>query len=70
MPTDLPESIQRFHIVSDDLSHVNGDLFALTHTTFPESDTDYTIRIGQWGYALSREQVEALRDTIIEGLNT
>jgi hypothetical protein len=44
--------------------------FSLTHTTFPESSTDYTLRIGNWGYALSREQIEILRDVIITGLNT
>jgi hypothetical protein len=66
----LPESIQRFSITSDDLDHVQGDLFGLTHTTWPESDTDYTLRIGQWGYALSRQQIEILRDTILLGLST
>jgi len=66
----LPESIQRFSITSDDLDHVQGDLFSLTHTTWPESDTDYTLRIGQWGYALSRQQIEILRDTILLGLST
>lgn len=69
MPT-LPESIQRFQISSGDLPNVEGELFALTHTTWPESDTDYTLRIGQWGYALSRQQIEILRDTLIMGLNT
>ena len=66
----LPESIHRFQITSDDLDHVQGDLFGLTHTTWPESDTDYTLRIGQWGYALSRQQVEILRDTILLCLST
>jgi len=66
----LPESVQRFQISSGDLPNVEGDLFGLTHTTFPESDTDYTLRIGKWGFALSRQQVEILRDTIVEGLNT
>lgn len=70
MATDLPESIQRFKITSNDLEDVRGDLFGLMHTTWPESTTDYTLRIGHWSYALSREQVEILRDTIIMGLNT
>jgi hypothetical protein len=66
----LPESVQRFQISSGDLPNVDGDLFSLTHTTFPESSTDYTLRIGNWGYALSRQQIEILRDVIITGLNT
>ena len=66
----LPESVQRFQISSGDLPNVEGDLFGLMHTTEPASDSDYTLKIGQWGYAFSRQQIEILRDTIIAGLNT
>ena len=66
----LPETILRFNLSSEETTNVEGQIFGGIKVDYPESLRDYALRIGNDGYAFSREELIVLRDFIAEMLDT
>lgn len=67
---DLPETIFRFNLTSDDVSNVEGEIFGGTQVLNEGSTRDIVLRIANDGYAFSRRELIVLRDFINEMLDT
>ena len=66
----LPETILKFNLSSDETPNVQGQVFGGIKVDYPESTRDYVVRIGEDGYAFSREELTVLRNFITEMLDT
>jgi len=70
MIPELPETILKFNLSSEDAPNVEGQIFGGTKVDYPESSRDYVLRIGEDGYAFSQEELTVLRNFITEMLDT
>jgi hypothetical protein len=70
MIPELPETILKFNLSSDEAPNVQGQIFGGIKVDYPESTRDYVLRIGEDGYAFSREELTVLRNFITEMLDT